>query len=430
MSAVFQGLTQSQVIQGTVVDVDGHPIPGVRYFLKSKPDQKAVTDRDGKFKRFVAEPDSLIFQSVAFENNAVYISSKMLNKAAVKGKLNLTVEMKDKTLPVAYITPKKPDTLVGTQEYYVSDFAFDASGYLVLLTYEQNLRRGAEVRLFDEKMKEVDYFKIPGKAIELKNDWRRNVHLITEEDVFWFDVVDGRFKIYLEDRDEYYRNIQPIIDTIERKVYYSNYSENYPAFDYYEYNLNDSLHNILLTVEDSETMEFYRAEFKYLDNRGKVMMADLEYETGIDREIWAGALYYTKTIYYNPIYAPLFKVNDDTILIFDHYKNLMFNYSAENGIVDSTRISYHMDSKRSGWSQPLIQDPVTRKIYVMYERSGYTYLSELDRTNGQVVNSYRLFFKYVEELQIINGNAHYIYRPFESIQRKYLYKEELKPSDL
>ena len=172
-------------------------------------------------------------------------------------------------------------------------------------------------------------------------------------------------------------------------------------------------------------MEFYRAEFKYLDNRTKVEMADLQIQTGIDKEIWTGALYYTQSLYYEPIYAPLFKLNEDTLLILDHYKNLMFVYSPVEGIMDSVRISYHFDERRTGWEEPLIQDPVTRKIYAVFQRSGYTYLYEINPLTGAVENSFRLFYKYIDGLQVRNGKAMYIYRPYESIQNKYLYSENI-----
>ena len=48
-----------------------------------------------------------------------------------------------------------------------------------------------------------------------------------------------------------------------------------------------------------------------------------EQATGIDKEIWIGANSFTHDILYNPVYAPLFIIND-TVLVFDQYKNKDF----------------------------------------------------------------------------------------------------------
>ena len=133
---------------------------------------------------------------------------------------------------------------------------------------------------------------------------------------------------------------------------------------------------------------------------------------------------FTNSIYYEPLYAPLF-VNNDSIIAFDHYKNMMFKYSEDLSYSDSLSISYHENARKSGWEQPLIQDKESGKIYVLFERDGYSYLSLIDLQTGQIKYSRKLFYKYVEKLKIINNEIYYIYRPFESIQKKYIYKESL-----
>ncbi len=414
-------------IKGVVTDRDDHPVAGVRVFLASDSKRKVFTNAEGiyQLEMRTLRPDTLKFETVMFQKTFRIVTQKQIDKGLQKGGITLDkVILEDRQLPAYTVRPDLPDTLVGTKEYFVSDFAFDAAGNLILLTYEQNLQRGSVVRLMNSQFQETSRFTVPELAISLETDWRQRVHLICENKVFWLSV-DADFLVVLEeDRQTYFRNIAPIIDTVQHLVYYSNYSDVYPAFDYYEYNVRDSVHRKLLNIEDSETMEFYRAEFKYLDNRQKVEMANLQIQTGIDKEIWAGALYYTKSLYFDPVYAPLFKLNDDSVLIFDHYKNRMFIYSPGKGFVDSTRISYHLDERRSGWEEPLIQDPVTRKIYAVFQRSGFTYLYEIDKLSGAAVKSCRLTYKYVEGLQIRAGLMLYIYRPFESNQKKFLYSEK------
>jgi hypothetical protein len=425
----FQTFAQEITIYGTIQDEDGDPVPGVRYYFKNNSQNKKVSGSDGKFEiqYKVGTYDSLLFKSVSFDYKGVLIDQKIEKRGLKKGKYFLSIVMPNKLTDIVVIKPELPDTLFGTQEYSISDFAFDSNNQLVLLTYDHNLRRGSALRLLDKDQKVIDKYHITDQSIELQTDFRNNIHLITEEGVYLVWVENQQLYVYPEEREYYFKNVAPVIDTIAEKVYYSTYSEVYPAFDYWEYDVLDSSNKKVLYIEDTFIMPFYRAEFKYLDQRTKLELHKKQLETGIDKEIWAGALFFTQTLYYDPIYAPLFKVEGDTLLIFDHYKDLMFKYHPQNGVEDSLAISYHHNARKSGWEQPLIQDEFTQQIYALFEINGHTYLREINHDTGQVIRSYKLHFKYVEGLQIRNGEVIYIYRPFESIQKKYLYKEVLKP---
>jgi hypothetical protein len=249
---------------------------------------------------------------------------------------------------------------------------------------------------------------------------------LTKERVFLVKVIRSKMYVYEENRDQFFKYLAPILDTIGPHIYYSNYSELYPAFDYLEFNREDSTYNTLLKVEDAPLMELYRAEFKYVDVRTKLWAANKELQTGIDKEIWVGANVFTNSLYYEPLYAPLFKAGEDSIYVFDHYKNYLFKYTPDTGFSDSVRISYHLDARKSGWEQPLLQDRVNDQVYVLFERNGYSYLCRIDPKSGNVSPPQRLHYKYVERIKIVDNNVYYIYRPFETIQKKYIYKEGLQ----
>ncbi|MCB9224025.1 MAG: hypothetical protein R2780_06515 [Crocinitomicaceae bacterium] len=422
------GFGQTITIFGDVVDAEGDPAFNVSYYFKKHPEKKFKTDRDGKFsiQYKVGEDDSLIFKSVAFDPYQLYISKKLEKKAQRNDdSLYFRIAMPDRSLNLIEIKPNTPDTICGFIEFSIEDFELLDNGWMILLTYEKTLKKGAVLRLFDENLNELDRHYVAGDAIELKKDFRDNIHLICEERVYLVYLQDNEVRCGLENRDYYFKYVAPILDTIGPNLYFSNYSEIYPAFDYYEFNRDDSVYNVLLKVEDTLMMELYRSEYKYVDVRTKLWAHQKQIETGIDKEIWVGATVFTNSIYYQPLYAPLFKTEEDIILVFDHYKNKLFRYKPTEGFIDSTRISYHLDQRRSGWEQPLLQDEKQGHVYAMFLKGGYTYLSEIDQQNGHVRKSFKLFYKYVEKIRIIDGYVYYIYRPFESIQKKYVYREKL-----
>ena len=421
--AVF---TQTITVSGIVTDVDGHPIANARYYFGNTPNSRIKTDAKGKYsvKFEIGKQDTLKFRHVGFNNFDLRITPRMVRKAK-NSRINKDIILPDKVGIVIVVTSNVPDTVFGTQEYSVADFEFDNTGQVVLLTYQKTLKKGSVIRLLDTNQNVIDSYYVEGKAIELRTDFRGNVHLIAEERVYLVETKQNSIKLYLESRDYYFKYVAPLIDTIGSKLYFSNYSEIYPAFDYLEFDRKDSVYKKIMAVEDTSMMEQYRAEYKFVDVRTKLWAHNKQIETGIDKEIWVGASVFSNSIYYEPLYAPLFKVGEDSIFVFDHYKDLLFKYEPTLGFVDSTRITYHKKARKSGWEQPLIQDRKNDQIYTSFLRNGYTYLSEIDCSTGQIRKSFRLHFKYVEKIRIINGYVYYIYRPFESIQKKYIYREEL-----
>jgi hypothetical protein len=171
-------------------------------------------------------------------------------------------------------------------------------------------------------------------------------------------------------------------------------------------------------------MELYRSEYKWVDIRTKIWAKEKEFETGIDAEVWVGATYFTQSIYYKEVYAPMFSRND-TVFVFDHYKNLMFRYDAKGELMDSIAIYYHLRPKESGWKKLLLQDQVTGQIYIVYENAGKTTLQRFDSATGTLGEIILLYFRYADNIIIRDNYIYYVYRPFESLQKKYLYKEKM-----
>jgi hypothetical protein len=419
-------LAQTITINAVVKDADGIPIPEARYyFVKNKAGQKR-TNAKGELSIAYQKGslDSLKVEHVGFEDYTIFITPRM-EKKAKDNTIELAIVLPDRFLKLFTVTPNTPDTLFGTQDYSVEDFEFLPNGKMLLLTYDKQLSKGSVLRLLDADKKIVAKHYIDFEVLELKSDFRGNIHLIAKDAVYRIEANRNWLNLSKIEKEYYNRYIEPVIDTIADNIYYSNYSEVYPAFEYFEFNKSDSAYSKILKVEDAELMEFYLAEFKYVDVRTKLWAHNKQYETGIDKEIWVGATVFANSIYYEPPYAPLFKIGSDSLAVFDHYKNLMFIYRPEYGFTDSVRISYHKESRKSGWEQPLIQDKKSNKIYGVFERNGYTFLSQIDMKTGLIVKSFRLYYKYVEHIQVIDDIIYYVYRPFESVQKKYIYQEKL-----
>jgi hypothetical protein len=171
-------------------------------------------------------------------------------------------------------------------------------------------------------------------------------------------------------------------------------------------------------------MELYRSEYKWVDVRTKLWAKEQEMKTGIDKEIWVGANYFTQSIYYKELYAPMFKKND-SIFVFDYYKDKLFTFNLKGEKVDSVAIFHHYEPKKTGWRRNLIQDKETGKIYAFFEKDGFCSLRLINTKTGLYDSNIVFEHKYIDKIAVSDGMAYYIYRPFESAQKKFLYETKL-----
>jgi hypothetical protein len=158
--------------------------------------------------------------------------------------------------------------------------------------------------------------------------------------------------------------------------------------------------------------------------RTKLWAKNLENQTGIDAEIYVGAAYFTQSLYYEPVYAPLFLVRD-TIYIFDYPKDMLRVFLSDGTAVRTIPIFHHYQARQSGFQRNLQQDRQTGKIYAVFEQEGHCYVGLIDLQTGMITQKVKLSFRYVEKVRVHNNEVYFIYRPFESTQKKFLYKQKL-----
>ena len=319
--------------------------------------------------------------------------------------------------------PGVPVIQYGSKRLHVSDFEILNNGNLLLLTYPKRLKKGSELLVWNGN-KSLANFEVESEAQELVRDFRGNPHVICEDAVYAVYANEDNVGLANIDRDYFTKYVAPIVDTNQSKLYFSNFNKYYPAFDYFSYDRIDSAYTKILQIEDELMMELYRSEYKWVDVRTKLWAKNKEIQTGVDAEIWVGMNYFTQSIYYKELYAPLFHRND-TLFVFDYYKDYLRSFDADGNALDSISIYHHYDQRSTGWDSQLIQDRKTGQIYALYERDGYTYIGWVNTENGEINEQVKLEYRYAHSVQVHGNHVYYIYRPYESPQKKFLYKERL-----
>lgn len=425
---LFSFAQKKMVISGVVTDAETNTaLRDISVYIENQEGYKTLTNRLGKYYLSISfsenEQPVIVFKSALFD-----IYKYKLSKAEIRkyhqDTLELDVQLKWYTLPTAYVSAA-PDTVFGSKEISVSDFEF-YEDHFVMLVYEKRLDKGSKVIYVDQDQRILSSFTVPDVAKEMYKDAMGKIHVVCEHKVYQVDIQDDVLHLFPLEKDFYERQVKPWVDTTgDGKIYYSNFVWYYPEFDYYAYDTKDTTFKKIYTVTDEPLMELYRAQYKYVDGHDKVLAMNAEIQTGIDKEIWVAIWTgFPNSIYYHQLYAPMF-IKEDTILIFDHYTNKMYRFNSENEPIDSIDISYHIASDKRDWEELLLKDAETNAIFSVFLRGGKYYLKELNTSTGEVKKVYRLTYKYPERLKVKDNYAYYIYRPFESPQKKFLYKERL-----
>ena len=99
----------------------------------------------------------------------------------------------------------------------------------------------------------------------------------------------------------------------------------------------------------------------------------------------------------------------------------------KNGIkIDSVSINYNHPKNWKEWKNKMLKDDIENLIYAVYEKNGHKYIKRISTQTGKEQGKYSLQFHSADKLKIHDGYAYYIYRPFESTQEKFFYREFIK----
>jgi hypothetical protein len=419
--------SQTYTIKGTVSDKSEPTIriPDVKIYLKSNPKNETRSNAKGEYSLTFdwKTTDTLVFKHTGYQQYIKVITPTTL-KSNSSNTLTHSVLLSSNELDIFTFSVNKVDTVFGNAKVSVQDFVLLPNNRLLLLVYEKTFEKGSQLWLTDEHQQKIASFEIPYTSDRLFTDYAKNNYLIAKEGIFLINLRNEDINLSAVSKDDFYGFHNRILDTIGNNYYYSDYNTLYPAVNFYCTYRTDTTQHLLREVKDDFMMELYRAQYKYVSGRDKLWAYRKEQETGIDKEIWIGAQSFTQDLLYKPVYAPFFIIRD-TVHIFDQYKSYLYRYNSNHEVMDSVFINYYLSNKGEKWEQPLLQDGNTETIYALFDRAGYNYIRQLNTQTGMLTASIKLSNRFVSNIRIENGYIFYIYRPYESQQKKFLYKEKL-----
>jgi len=318
----------------------------------------------------------------------------------------------------------KPDTLIGAPDYSIFDFDFYEDKY-ILLTAEKTLEK-AQLKLADANGKILTTYFVPkegGEAKEFYRDYLGYTNLVCKNYIYRINIYHDRFLLIplkVEDVNAY---IKPIIDTVNGKLIFTDYWKDYPLFNYLSYNEKDSTKKQLLTIEDKDLMHAYNFEYYSLKPKDKLEARRIAMDLKMDKHVVASLMSgFTRSMFYEPLFAPLYIIKD-TICVFDHYKDKLYHLDKTGTKIDSISINYNHPKNWKEWKNKMLKDDMENLIYAVYDKNGHKYIKQISTQTGKELGKYNLQFHSADKLKIHDGYVYYIYRPFESTQEKFFYRE-------
>lgn len=338
--------------------------------------------------------------------------------------ISLNAQQKVDLNTVTVTAERKADTVFGTWKFSVADYEF-YEDKLLLLTFTKSMTK-AKIMLADASQRILSEFEVPDIAQKLYKDYLGYINILCENNVFRVKITNNMIGLASLPVSDFNSRIVPCIDTIGHDIYFSNYSKDYPEFTYYAYNTADSSLHPFKTVTDREQLKEYNMGYYFLKPKEQLYARKLADEYHVDKYRIAAIMSgLTTSIFYTPLYAPLVVFND-TVCVFDHYNDAILTYNQKRELLDSVPIDYNHPKNWREWRHEIIMDKVNNKAYALYQKNGFYYLKQIDLRTGKIIGSFKLLNRYVEKIRIKNDYVYYIYRPFESLQEQFVYKELIR----
>ncbi len=418
---IFFGLTsvKSQTHFVSVIDGEtGHPL--VKASITSlKGAFITATNKMGMAA--IPSPSSIVVRITHIGYDTAFASSDSLGKTT-EAPVNIYLYPKATQLKTAEISDiRKARVYHGSELYNIYDFAFNQDD-LILITFKRSVKRDPQLRVI-KKEKEISIQSIPPNPSGIHQSYRGENYLLYDKSIY---KIQDSYNLKQIEMSFYYDRIAPIIDSISNHLLYDDYRWYFPAFNYYSYHSYSEKNEHISQIINEQLMELYRSSYKYMTLREKLNAAREEERTGIDREnIAALNSGFHQSLYYEPLFAPLF-IRNDTINIFNHYNDSLYKYNEYGKSYEAVPINYHHNKPRSPkFKNQILQDELSEELYVIKEMNGFTYAFPFDTSTGKLASGIKLKHPYIEKLMIRNDQAFYLYRGFGSLQEVYLYSENL-----
>jgi len=435
-----QGHTQGFFLHGVVRDVETQePVSGVNIRI-GESDQGTFTNNEGKFSLSLRSvPCTVTFSCIGYESTSCGITSPPAKPVSI------FLQRSSLLLREVDIRANRYDYIFRDEHYSILDYeVLDTN--LLLLVFRYRLKN-AELVLLTLKGDTLAKTAVPEyKPAALYKDCLDHVHYFSSSG----NAYQCRYNAnpstldfpYHTTRDSLLMLTRQFLFRIGDRLYFEEFTadglgKNIGYCDWH------GKKRYLLSLQDDKSRAAYRDEVRFnnqwnqaITNNRSALTSTAVPETGsasgsstsplslipvtTDQDLAASAHFF-----YQKIRAPLIKLSEEMIAIFDVPGQAIHLFTPDgkpNGSIHFNIIADKKDNLLSGligtfipmqeweWTGTVLADPIKGEAYTTYEKKGMVRIRKINLTTGEEGKGVMLFFPFPEKIRILNNQAFYLIR--------------------
>jgi hypothetical protein len=407
----FSSLAQTKVIHGIVKDNNSlKPISNVNIRINGT-NEGVFTGLDGRFSLALSRtPVSLTLSCVGYEPLNFDI-----DKMPVKP-LEFILRQQASNLQEVDIKAIRFNYVFRDKSYSVLDYEIMGDN-LLLLVFRYQLKN-TELILLKRSGDTLSIVPVPElKPIRLYKDFLTNIHYIsTAENAFQCVYNDIEKKIefpYRTTYDTLVKMVKPFLFTVGDRLYFEEFTPGGfgKNIGYYDTNHQKGY----LRYISGET-----AQSNYFDD----LKFNAQWNSTVgDHASFSNDDYRANNLfYYQKINAPLVKLADNNMAVFNFTDGVIEFMSAQGKVYRTLSIDFHKETENllAGlfgvivpitdwqWSGKLYVDEYYRDVYTTYKKNGMVQIKKINLETGKLTHNYDVPFPFPEKIQIYKGDAYFL----------------------
>ncbi len=388
---IFLGLSvfAQETYKGKIINENGQGIARVHVWIDGTT-IGTITNKKGEYSLPIdAFPVHIHISHLS------YISKELILKNEKEFIKPIRLEALIYTLPTASVSDSKVNDLTKSYWYDISDFEI-YQDHILLLAYQWKRKQNPWLIMLNA-YGDTLWSSYLGRDGELYKDCLGKIHLVNKKAAYQIFIEEDSFQLYpavsIKDFEE---QLKPCIASHETKIYLEQYTYANQVLNYFEADLADTSVHIVASVSDDRSKRWL-----YDDAMGISPLRN-EHEQRFE-----------ELFFYDPIYAPLIKQGDTTI-IFDFVNDEIGIFNSDFETISVVDIDFHHSLK---WKEKLFVDETTQKVYCMFRRGGFHYLHEINLWTGKLSAAIDIpKFTFIGKVRIHDGYAYFLYRDREEDQ--------------
>lgn len=422
LQAFYQtAYSQDVVVRGTVLNEQNQAVSGAEIRLGK------ITTKTNSKGAFLVQltqfPAQLTIKHFQYKNYLEVVRAPLHVSDTVY--LDIVLEGKETQLEEVTVNASRVIWAYPKAHTHIIDYALVDNEVLLVAREDQKyfLRRIDSIgdKIVDQRIKK--------SPVGLFEDCSGGIHLVYPDSIFELKLIRnsiGMLRGYTY--EETMGVLGPCALASWDNFILKNLGPHNKSLDYYKVERDSKNYSLLYTTIDRKQMrelDEYAAINDIpvqLYNKNAYRLASYQRPTASDRQKFQNQAFYQQVLS-KPLYAPIFEIND-SIYIYDHFKDSALVYTPSGKFIRSFQFSYHYFEN---WKNKLYVNEEKTKLYAKYESEGLTVLRQINPSTGKVINvNFIEKHIYPINIQIRKNMVYYVYKLYTDNSIHYLYKQPLK----